>query len=1112
MPRVSSFPSWPPGDKAARKRTQPSRYCLYLEQLESRDLPALDLVSTGVSIPTTGATNPVPTEPAAAFANLPAGAWSPGYTWADVQVADINGDGLDDVVGRIKQTGQWWAAVSNGAGGFTNIPLTTWSPLVTWVDVKVGDFNGDGKADIVGRVLQTGEWWAVMSAGNTFVNQLLTTWSPAMTWVDVSFGDLTGDGLSDIVGRAQQTGQWFATVYAGGIWKTTLWDSWSPGLTWVDVKIGDLTGNGRADLVGRCLQTGQWYAAISTGASFSTQLWDTWSPGYTWVDVHLADMNGDGRADIVGRALQNGQWWVAASTGTSFTTSLWATWSPNVTWADVQVADFNGDGRMDIAGRVASTGQWWVGLSNGSSFSTSLWTTWSPNVTWINVHAAQLNSDSSADLVGMVAGSGQWWVAVSTAPVNPYDGFIGDQQLLQVAQTGMAQGNAMAKLQYGKQLTFDAAGRVSVNVRATLPEFVERMKANLQQLGMVVTSVNTRTSVVTGFLAPSLVDSLPTLEHFAAATVNHRPVLRTGAVTTQGDAVIKANTLRAATGLDGSGVTVGVISDSANQYAGGLADSQATGDLGPVTILQDGMPGDTDEGRAMLEIVHDVAPGAALQFHTSGMTGTEFANAINTLAAAGSKVITDDIGLADEPFYNDGLIAQAIDGVTANNVFYTTAAGNAGAQGFTANWQGVSGTVMGVTTTFFDFGGGNIFQPFTLQDGEEIHLSFQWDSAFLEGGSTLANYQVPNSLYAYVASPTGSVIYQSYNNINQNTAEAWQDIDFVNFGLGTTQFALVFQLVSGPAPSVIRWVGLGFGGTVDPMAVGEGSASIYGHSVATGAVVTGAVSYDRPSFTETYSALGGNMPILFDATGRRLPTPEFRQKPDLVAPDNVDTTFFIPGVDFEPDGFPNFTGTSAATPHVAGAAALERQDDPAATPDQIAAHFKATTLVIGTPGFDPSSGAGLLQVTALIPVARPPGVPQGPPNDQFEPNDTSDAATRFGVLVGSQSYVDLSINLHTVNGTLIYDQDWYRWQAGISGTFTSTLTSINPTTSGGDIHEKVFKLLGDGSLLQIGASTLIGGVSKQSVAVRVNVGDNLLVWVYGYKFALGTYDLNVSLT
>ncbi len=320
----------------------------------------------------------------ASFSTSYWGTWSPAVTWVDVQVGDFTGDGKDDIVGRILQSGDWWLARSNGSG-FTNSLWGHWSPSVTWVDVQVGDFNGDGKADIIGRVAGTGQWWVGLSTGSSFTTTLWGNWYSGFSWVDTQVGDFNGNGKSDIASRALENGQWWVGLSTGSSFVDTLWATWYPGLTWVDVKVGDFNGDGKADITGRALESGQWWTNLSTGSSFSTTLWGSWSPSVTWVDVKVGDFNGDGKDDIVGRILQSGDWWVGQSNGIGFTNSLWGHWSPSVTWVDVQVGDFNGNGRDELTGRVLQSGQWWTAQSNGSGFSNALWGTWSPAVTWADV-------------------------------------------------------------------------------------------------------------------------------------------------------------------------------------------------------------------------------------------------------------------------------------------------------------------------------------------------------------------------------------------------------------------------------------------------------------------------------------------------------------------------------------------------------------------------------------------------------------------------------------------------------------------------------------------------------------------------------------------------------
>jgi hypothetical protein len=321
------------------------------------------------------------------FTNQLWGAWDPTVTWVDVLTGNFTGDGKTDIVARDLQTGKWYFGLPNGRNDFILSVWGAWNPNVTWVDVKVGDFNGDGRDDIAGRLLQTGQWYVAQSTGSSFTNSLWTTWNPNVTWVDVNVGNFDGTIKQGIAGRLLETGQWYVAHSTGTSFANSLWTNWNPNVTWVDVKVGDFNGDGMSDIVGRILQTGQWYVGLSNGTSFKNSLWATWNPNVTWVDVQVGDFNSLGMSSIAGRILQTGQWYVGASNGTSFSNSLWATWNPNVTWVDIQVGDFNGDGLSDITGRIQETGQWYVGRSDGQSFNATLWGSWNPAVTWADVHS-----------------------------------------------------------------------------------------------------------------------------------------------------------------------------------------------------------------------------------------------------------------------------------------------------------------------------------------------------------------------------------------------------------------------------------------------------------------------------------------------------------------------------------------------------------------------------------------------------------------------------------------------------------------------------------------------------------------------------------------------------
>ena len=163
-------------------------------------------------------------------------------------------------------------------------------------------------------------------------------------------------------------------------------------------------------------------------------------------------------------------------------------------------------------------------------------------------------------------------------------------------------------------------------------------------------------------------------------------LLQAGSVTSQGDVAQASDVARTASGVDGTGITVGVISDSYDCNSGAAADV-ASGDLpANVNVLQEACAG-IDEGRAMLQIVHDVAPGASLAFQTGVFGQAGFANGIGALVAAGADVIVDDLFYFAEPMFQDGIIAQAVDSAYANGVAYFSSAGNAGAASYESEFR-----------------------------------------------------------------------------------------------------------------------------------------------------------------------------------------------------------------------------------------------------------------------------------------------------------------------------------------------------------------------------------------------------------------------------------------
>ena len=278
-------------------------------------------------------------------------------------VGDANGDGKSDVI--TFQGNAWHVGISgssNGQSTFVNYPFGQWG-AAAWQDGRVGDFNGDGKDDVMLRA--AGNWWVGLSTGTTFNAVQFDTWSTQAVWKDFKVADFDGDGKSDLLGWTANT--FWVGLSTGSHFQTSLWGTWDPNLVFKDLRIGDFNGDGKADVLLRSDWT--WWVALanSAGTGFAAPVsfgqWGTTD----WKDISVGDFNGDGKDDIVARAY--GTWWAGISTGAAFNAQQFATWS-NVPWVETVVGDFNGDGKDDIVSRTPVGAYRSMGISTGTSFST----------------------------------------------------------------------------------------------------------------------------------------------------------------------------------------------------------------------------------------------------------------------------------------------------------------------------------------------------------------------------------------------------------------------------------------------------------------------------------------------------------------------------------------------------------------------------------------------------------------------------------------------------------------------------------------------------------------------------------------------------------------------
>ncbi|MGH8569209.1 MAG: S8 family peptidase, partial [Gammaproteobacteria bacterium] len=397
-----------------------------------------------------------------------------------------------------------------------------------------------------------------------------------------------------------------------------------------------------------------------------------------------------------------------------------------------------------------------------------------------------------------------------------------------------------------------SAGYVSIDtVAAGDPE---ALAADLGALGLEGGAVFGRT--VSGRLLISAIPALEALDSLKFARQAYA-MPHAGVVTSQGDAVIRADIARSTLGVDGTGVTVGVLSNTFN-CLGGASLGVASGDLPAVAVLEEGPCGGQgllsvlpDEGRALAEIVHDVAPGAAIAFHTADNGQASFAQGIVALADAGAQVITDDIIYFGEPMFQDGIVAQAVDQVKARGISYFSAAQNDGRKSYESSFRS-SGLFVDLGAgpeEFHDFDPGpgiDVCQRITLPVAQRLAVVFQWDQPFFSVSGPPGSQSDMDLQFTDAACTTilGSSLAFNVGN------DPFEFISFQNDGPATT-FGLRILKFTGPAPGLMKTVLLDLS-RLAQIAINEfdtQSPTSYGHLNALGGLGIGAARYERtPAF------------------------------------------------------------------------------------------------------------------------------------------------------------------------------------------------------------------------------------------------------------------------
>ena len=488
----------------------------------------------------------------------------------------------------------------------------------------------------------------------------------------------------------------------------------------------------------------------------------------------------------------------------------------------------------------------------------------------------------------------------------------------------------------------------------------------------------------------------------------------------QADVAMLTDVVRARYDVTGKGIKIGIISDSFNAL-GGMNEDIALGVLpsmnetdsrGNPYIVSEAGYGE-DEGRGMAQLVHAIAPGADLYFATpfekieepNPITPEEIFQFADEWAA-GMKtqietlvndinvdIIVDDMYSPFQPWFQDGIVAQAVDWAVEGKdgkkgVAYFSAAGNDTNLSYQSTFRGtpyseissqLPSSVSGNTEQYLyhDFNPDeevvDILQKVQFprgysQDPKELNsLIVQWDQPWDNNNSA-------NEIWFFNDDEDRTFLGKTENKPSHSVAaypllppELQGQIAGVEPVDNTFHIAFVHNThgygngKGQEPPTFLKWI-TPFNGGQPPIGnnvsgpavrssieyADYGSSTVWGHNNSKLAANVGAAQYwSTPAYHSNtlagesvlseFSSFGGT-PIIFDPNGQRQ-DPEYRPQPRFIAPQNGDTSFFSGSNDPDLDNLPNFSGTSAATPNVGAVAALMLELNPELTPAEIYKHL-----------------------------------------------------------------------------------------------------------------------------------------------------------------------------
>lgn len=455
-----------------------------------------------------------------------------------------------------------------------------------------------------------------------------------------------------------------------------------------------------------------------------------------------------------------------------------------------------------------------------------------------------------------------------------------------------------------------------------------------------------------------------------------KPFFFAGDVLTEGDAILQAKTARGEHQIDGSGQTIGVISKGIDHILYSILSHDLPWPFGPDPLLKisgDFILREGDEGTAMLEIIHDVAPKAKLIFSQilPSQTQLDFGWAyLNLLGNEECNIICDNTLFPLEPVYEHGLLAQAIGKAFLedpyNFVFVpVSAAGNHQFLHYEADFK--------------PFGGLPIHN---YEDNDNVVITNK-----LRTNGCIVVLQW-NDQWGYSGNDYNLMIFDQYGNDYSSTNTQDGDDD-------PYEYSIVPKMNNGFISIQKEWSAENRRFSIyifplqkdlppffEELQYTNNLGAIYGHAAVENCLAVGAIDANDSGHDdiEAFSSSGPTRIYEFDGINNPI-NYENLNKPDHVAIDGVQTYVGTQGNFYNP-----FYGTSAAAAHTAAIAAVVWEKRLAEDPDISAAKVKriidCTCDDLGATGFDFVTGYGRVNAKRAVSVDITPPLAPGTPTDE----------------------------------------------------------------------------------------------------------------------------------